>query len=146
MISSRFKLPANGTCTSYGQTTMQPDIVASMLSRMAGTAVMNITTLLPPGIVSWPRDFKHVRIFTGPVLQSLELDLMLSVPTMLAQDRQARSSKKTIIPITTSISLTNGVPRLDIHTTIKNTVLDHRLRVHFPVPFSVERKCSGWPL
>jgi mannosylglycerate hydrolase len=42
------------------------------------------------------------------------------------------------IPITTTITLTNGVPRVDIHTRVDNRAKDHRLRVHFPAPFAAE--------
>jgi mannosylglycerate hydrolase len=92
-----------------------------------------------------PRDriltprLKHVTRSSGLVQQSLVLELELSVPAGLSQDRQSRSKKKVRIPIRTCISLAKGVPRLDIHTTINNTALDHRLRVHFPTPFSVDR-------
>ena len=41
------------------------------------------------------------------------------------------------VPITTTITLTNGVPRVDIHTRVDNRAKDHRLRVHFPAPFMV---------
>jgi alpha-mannosidase len=81
---------------------------------------------------------KHVRIFRGPVHQSVELELELIVPASLSADRKSRSSKTTIIPITSLVSLSNGVPRVDIHTTVNNSAMDHRLRVHFPAPFSVE--------
>jgi alpha-mannosidase len=39
------------------------------------------------------------------------------------------------------ISLSPGVPRVDIHTTIDNRACDHRLRVHFPTP--VRTDCSA---
>jgi alpha-mannosidase len=41
-----------------------------------------------------------------------------------------------MIPVTTTITLTNNVPRLDIRTTLDNNARDHRLRVHFPAPFA----------
>jgi len=42
------------------------------------------------------------------------------------------------LPIVTRISLSPGVRRVDISTTIENKAADHRLRVHFPVPISVD--------
>jgi alpha-mannosidase len=42
------------------------------------------------------------------------------------------------LPITTHISLVPGVPRVDIHTEVDNIARDHRLRVHFPLPFSAK--------
>jgi len=79
---------------------------------------------------------KHVLITRGPVQQSLELELELSTPLALTLNRKSRSREKIHIPITTTVILTNGVPRIDIHTRIENHARDHRLRVHFPAPFS----------
>jgi alpha-mannosidase len=39
--------------------------------------------------------------------------------------------------ITSHVTLTAGVPRVDIHTEVDNRARDHRLRVHFPTPFAV---------
>ncbi len=47
-------------------------------------------------------------------------------------DRRARSNEMVELSITTTITLTNGVPRIDIHTRVENHARDHRLRVHFP--------------
>src|SRR5260370_31736423 len=44
----------------------------------------------------------------------------------------------TTCSIVSEISLTPGVQRIDIHTGVENGVKDHRLRVTFPVPFTVE--------
>ncbi len=81
---------------------------------------------------------KHVRKMSGPVQQSLELQMELSVPASLAPDRQSRKGRKALISLTTVITLTEGVSRIDIRTTLNNTARDHRLRVHFPAPFSAE--------
>lgn len=81
---------------------------------------------------------KSVRLTDGAVLQSLEVELELSIPASLAQNRKARSKKHVSVPITTTITLVNGVPRIDIHTTIDNHACDHRLRVHFPASFAAE--------
>jgi len=79
---------------------------------------------------------KHVILKSGRVQQSLDLELELNTPLTLAPGRKSRSQKQAILPITTTVTLTNGVPRVDIHTTIDNTARDHRLRVHFPAPFT----------
>jgi mannosylglycerate hydrolase len=42
------------------------------------------------------------------------------------------------LPITTSIRLAAGVPRVEIHTEVDNRARDHRLRVHFPAPIAVQ--------
>jgi len=79
---------------------------------------------------------KHVTLVSGPVQQSLELELELKTPLSLTPGRRSRSPEQTILPITSTIILTNGLPRLDIHTILTNAARDHRLRVHFPAPFA----------
>jgi mannosylglycerate hydrolase len=78
---------------------------------------------------------KHVTLTQGPIQQSLELELELKTPISLAPDRQSRSRKQVIIHLATTITLTDGVPRVDIRTVLANAARDHRLRVHFPAPF-----------
>jgi len=81
---------------------------------------------------------KHVRITRGHVQQVLDLELELITPFALAPHRKSRSIEQTTIPISTTIVLMNGVPRVDIRTTVNNRARDHRLRVHFPAPFASE--------
>lgn len=81
---------------------------------------------------------RDVTLTSGPVRQTLTLHLVLKTAASLAPDRHSRSKEMTVIPITSHITLTRGVPRVDIHTVIENTARDHRLRVHFPAPFAVE--------
>ena len=81
---------------------------------------------------------KHVILARGPVQQTLELELELTTPLTLAPNRKLRSKEQTTIPIRTTVTLTNSVPRVDIHTIIENHSRDHRLRVHFPAPFAAE--------
>jgi len=87
--------------------------------------------------ITAPR-LKHITLNRGPVQQTLTLELELKTPLTLAPDRKSRSKAKTSLPITTTITLTNGVPRVDVRTTVNNTARDHRLRVHFPAPFAAE--------
>ncbi len=75
------------------------------------------------------------RVTRGSVVQIIELDLELRVPTELTPDRKARSKDLVSVPITTRIMLVPGVPRVDIQTKVDNRARDHRLRVHFPAPF-----------
>ena len=81
---------------------------------------------------------KSVSIRRGKVCQILTLNLVLRSAEGLTPDRKARSATLLRIPITTVITLTQDVPRIDIHTHIENRTRDHRLRVHFPVPFKVK--------
>jgi alpha-mannosidase len=76
----------------------------------------------------------HIR--RGPVQQTLELSLELKTPAELALERKSRARYSVPLPITTRVTLTKGVPRVDIQTEVDNCAKDHRLRVHFPMPES----------
>jgi alpha-mannosidase len=47
------------------------------------------------------------------------------------------------VPITTRVSLTPGVRRVEFETTVDNRAKDHRLRVHFPTPIITDRSWAG---
>ena len=81
---------------------------------------------------------RRLEVKHGAVQQSIEIELSLAVPRELAPDRKARSPEMVDLPVTTRISLAAGVPRVDIHTEVDNRARDHRLRVHFPVPFNAQ--------
>jgi len=76
---------------------------------------------------------RDVTILRGPVQQTMIVKLALSVPSSLSADRKSRSKEMVELPITTTVTLTNGVSRVDVHTQVDNRARDHRLRVHFPV-------------
>jgi mannosylglycerate hydrolase len=62
-----------------------------------------------------------------------------SLPVACATSRAERSTRSTICPIVSDISLLPGVRRIDIHTSVENRAKDHRLRVAFPVSYNVEQ-------
>ncbi len=68
--------------------------------------------------------------------QKLIIQYSLKLPVCITTDRKSRSRESVNNPITSTITLVPGVPRIDIHTEIANHARDHRLRVHFPAPFS----------
>ena len=78
-----------------------------------------------------------LKVFRDKLVPSLEIEYALKVPASLSLDREYRSKEVVSIPIMTRISLVPGVPRVDIHTEMDNRAKDHRLRVHFPAPFTV---------
>lgn len=98
-----------------------------------------------------------VSIVRNAVQQVMVVSFMLSVPAGLSMDRRSRVSEMVKLPITTSLTLTNGIPRVDIHTQVHNVAKDHRLRVHFPVcaenidfaqhdgHFEIVKRKSGFP-
>ena len=78
-----------------------------------------------------------MKVFRNRLIPSLEIESALKSPTELSADRKNRSKEMVTIPILSRISLAPGIPRVDIHTEIDNRAKDHRLRVHFPAPFTV---------
>ena len=70
--------------------------------------------------------------------QHLDISLLLPIPAGLADDRQSRSSETLPLEINSRISLAPGLPRLEFRTQVSNPARDHRLRVHFPVPFQAQ--------
>lgn len=92
----------------------------------------DVTVATPSG------DVQVRRIETDASRQVLEISMVYTVPVALGDTRHTRSSETTDLPITTRITLIEGVPRVEIETTITNDASDHRLRAHFPVPIEVD--------
>jgi len=74
----------------------------------------------------------------GETAQIVTVKLELLVPKGLTEDRSGRSPQLIPLHILTRASLAPGIPRVDIHTEIENQAHDHRLRAHFPAPFSLK--------
>jgi len=77
------------------------------------------------------------RVTKGALRQEIELRLELRVPAGLAADRRSRAGELVTIAITSRVTLCQGAERVEIHTEIDNPAKDHRLRVHFGAPFTV---------
>ncbi len=90
-------------------------------------------------MVEAPSGAPEVRLVEdGSARQTLEISAVCQVPVGLGETRHQRSLETTDLPITTRVSLTSGVPRVEIETTVTNDASDHRLRAHFPVPVQVD--------
>lgn len=68
--------------------------------------------------------------------QILTVKYELRISARIASDRRSRSSDKLHMTIDSVLTVIPGVPRIDVHTVLDNRASDHRLRVHFPAPFS----------
>ena len=82
---------------------------------------------------------RQIRVHRDPVEQFIDVHLALHVPKRLSQDRRSRSAGKTSLAIKTRINLVMGLARVDVRTEVDNgapPIEDHRLRVHFPAPFT----------
>jgi len=64
--------------------------------------------------------------------RTLTVDSLYRLPAALSLRRDARGDATCDERIVSTITLTDGVPRVDISTTVYNVAEDHRLRVHFP--------------
>lgn len=71
-------------------------------------------------------------IESGPLMARFRVEITLDLPERLAEDRKARSSVTRAFPIISYVEMTAGSKRVEIKTTLKNVVKDHRLRVIFP--------------
>jgi alpha-mannosidase len=54
------------------------------------------------------------------------------LPALLAGDRRSRAASIAPVRIASTVTLTDGVPRIDVRTEALNVAEDHRLRAHFP--------------
>ncbi|MEN6479537.1 MAG: glycosyl hydrolase-related protein [Anaerolineales bacterium] len=70
--------------------------------------------------------------------QTLWYELRCRVPASLGTTRQQRSHELVDLPVRVRASVTPGVRRVDIETSLINNARDHRVRAHFPVPTTVE--------
>ena len=96
----------------------------------------------PPGedlLVDRPAVPPVIRREGDALEESLVIEMVYRVPEALAPERNHRGEEWVDLPVTTRVTLTAGVRRVDFQTVVENAVQDHRLRVHFPVPFATEQ-------
>ncbi len=70
--------------------------------------------------------------------QSLRLQCVLELPESLAESRDSRSEITVSCPLDVQVSLTRGVPAVDVQVGFENRALDHRLEVRFPTGLKVD--------
>jgi len=91
------------------------------------------------------RNFGSTVAETGPLRARLEARFDFAVYEGLGPDRAARSDRETKLPIHLTLSLEADTARLDVEMEIINRTPDHRLRVHFPLPFQVSESAADTP-
>ncbi len=74
---------------------------------------------------------------SGPLRAALEVRLLYRIPSALGQDRRRRLGELVDLPVRVRVSLYAQNPQLDVDLELDNQAKDHRLRVHFPLPFPV---------
>jgi len=107
-----------------------------------GGDVGDLYNYCPPAqdlLVSEPVDAPKIEVLsTGPVRAMLLISGRWLLPGACDPSRAERSSHTVLCHIDSEISLAPGVRRIDIHTRVENRAKDHRLRVIFPVSYTVE--------
>ncbi len=82
--------------------------------------------------VDAPATPPRIRVERCAGVQSLIIEMTYVLPSGLNAARTARSESTADERIISTVSLTDGVPRIDIQTVVFNAAEDHRLRAHFP--------------
>ncbi len=107
-----------------------------------GGDVGDLYNYAPPAadvMVANPRHRPEIALVrAGPAQATLRISMRYELPLHCAENRQARHYEMVECPIVTEVSLSPGVRRIDIRTTVTNLARDHRLRVLFPVPVLAE--------
>ncbi|MFQ5854042.1 MAG: alpha-mannosidase [Anaerolineae bacterium] len=93
-------------------------------------------------VVDTPAQPPRISHTGGPARQSVRIAMTYRLPAALTEDRQARSQELVEVPITTTVSLSPGVPRIDVQTTVDNRARDHRLGVQFPTPVQTDHNAA----
>jgi len=68
----------------------------------------------------------------GPAVQRTRIDYDWSLPEGLDASGQRRSETRLSCPLSVTLSLAQGSPRLDLEVSFENHARDHRLRMVFP--------------
>jgi alpha-mannosidase len=85
-----------------------------------------------------PEGEPRVRVTAGAGTSTLTIEMTYRLPAGLSADRASRSASMADERIVSEITITDGVPRVDVRTTVFNAAEDHRLRVHFPSGVATE--------
>lgn len=81
-------------------------------------------------------------IADGPEKATLRITLSMRVPEEFDFHRMVRSERLAPLSITSDITLRRGCARLEVTTTVENTIRDHRIRALFPTGLAGETYLS----
>jgi len=76
---------------------------------------------------------------------TFKVDITIDLPAALTGDRTMRKESTVPCAISSLITLTAGVPRIDIETRVDNRARDHRLRVIFPAGIETDYSWAEQP-
>ena len=142
-----FTIEANQVDGTLTVTDKQTGAVFTGLNRFVdGGDRGDLYTYCPPEhdlLINKPAEPPKIELVSsGPVRSTLRISGLWSLPNACSSSRDERSAQMTVCPIVSEVSLTPGARRIDIHTSVENTAKDHRLRVTFPLPYTVENAAA----
>ena len=138
-----YRVEANTQDGTLTVTDKASGLVFAGLNRFVdGGDVGDLYTYCPPEhdlLIGEPMEPPKIELVNvGPVRATLRISSRWALPSACTAHRTERSSRLTVCPIVSEVSLVLGLKRIDIHTSIENRARDHRLRVTFPVSYIVE--------
>lgn len=90
-------------------------------------------------ISSLERKIQKITVLhSGDEMMQVEVRLSLKVPKRLTKDKRTRVKETAVLPLTLFYTFYSAVSRIDVKCTFDSQILNHRLRVHFPVGENVE--------
>ena len=135
-----------------------PDGTLTILDRQTGLRYQGMHRLVdegdagdeynfsPPADNAQPagpvRNVRSAVLEEGPLRARLEARYALAVFSGLSHDRRSRREVQTALPIRLTLSLEADRPRIDVELEVINRAEDHRLRVHFPLPFQTSHSAA----
>jgi len=131
----------NGTLTITEK--MTGGVFSGLNCFVDGGDVGDLYNYSPPEhdlLISEPVEPPIIEVVSAePISITLRVSSNVVLPSSCAENRTERSIDTTVCTISSDITLFPGVRRITIHTSVENTVKDHRLRVLFPVPYTTEK-------
>jgi alpha-mannosidase len=82
-------------------------------------------------LVDAPARPPKISVERGPGVRRLAIESTYRLPSGLAAGRAERAASTCDERIVSTVTLTDGVPRIDVEAVVFNAAEDHRLRVHF---------------
>lgn len=96
--------------------------------------------------VNAPADVPQFRVAAdGPVAATLVVESVYRIPARLRDDRQARATDYTAMPVRIEATCYAGLPRIDFRVTVHNGAEDHRVRAVVDLPFAPRESVAEGP-
>ena len=90
-------------------------------------------------VVDAPGRVEVTPVRSGPLEATLHVAQRWKIPAGIAPDRRSRARRTVALPIGLRLTLRAGEPFLRATVRVDNQARDHRLRAHFPLPFTTDR-------